>query len=558
MYKNKEYGVWKMKSDPSDMISEALNETYSYLKLSFKGEDLEKLKKQLLNIVGVEKHSFKESSDEAYTYEKIQEVLSALNEKESIRKSKGVYYTPPDVVKFIIKNTIKAVYGKLGTNELHDIVDLNEMSYQSFCNTKKILDPTSGAGEFLLAALEIKFDLLDNCVNSVTTGMINNILSTIYGNDINSESTDISKIRLFLCVLKRYGIKNCNSIENILNNNFTNQDAISAKPVFETGFDMIIGNPPYVEDRKSELLLSNKYGNIYANELVNAGELLNDNGAIGFIIPLSYVSTPRMKKARNDLFKLIPEQYILSYSDRPDCLFKSVHQKLCILIGKKCHGEKRIYTGNYQYWYKEERDVLFDKMVVVKNLLYHDDYIPKLGTNEDISIYKKIICRNNSEQLIQMPNGKKDSVYMNMRATFWIKAFRQVHNGSEYKQFSFDTQGKADYFSCLVNSSLFWWYWICVSDCWHITNKELKGFLVPIVDDYTLATTLAQNLEQQLEVTKEYVHTAQTEYEYKHKNCVKQIHEIDDYINALYGLTPDESSYIKNFAYRYRIGGGIK
>ena len=68
---------------------------------------------------------------------------------------------------------------------------------------------------------------------------------------------------------------------------------------------------------------------------------------MGFVIPLSYVSTPRMSKIREILHVYVPEQYILSYSDRPDCLFTSVHQKLCILIGKNKKIEKTIFTGNY-------------------------------------------------------------------------------------------------------------------------------------------------------------------------------------------------------------------
>lgn len=77
---------------------------------------------------------------------------------------------------------------------------------------------------------------------------------------------------------------------------------------------------------------------------------------MGFVIPLSYVSTPRMKKIRDVLFVHTAEQYILSYSDRPDCLFTSVHQKLCVLFGRNAETTQNIiYTGNYRYWYKEER-----------------------------------------------------------------------------------------------------------------------------------------------------------------------------------------------------------
>ena len=109
---------------------------------------------------------------------------------------------------------------------------------------------------------------------------------------------------------------------------------------------------------------------------------------------------------------------------------------------------------------------------------------------------------------------------------------------------------------CLLNSSLFWWYWICVSDCWHITQKELNGFKVPRINNYDRINELAQRLEDELENKKEYVGTKQTEYEYKHKNCTETIHQIDDVINQAFGLTEEENLYIKQFAYRYRTSGG--
>lgn len=538
----------------SNMICEVLNETFTYLEPGYDESEIETLKRVLLTLSGIKTFEFS-PKDKNHSYESIQDTLSSLNEKGSVRKSKGVYYTPLDVVRFIIDNSIGSIYGKLGTNCLHT-TDPNGIPYRSFCMSKSVLDPTCGTGEFVLASLETKLDLIDCHEKNVTKGMIKEIVSTIYGNDINNESTAITKIRLFLCVLKRYGLKKCYDIDDILNENFTNKDFISKTPDLGRKFDLIIGNPPYVEDSKSELNLAKKYGNIYANVLKNSSELLNDNGTLGFVIPLSYVSTPRMKTIRNELFQTISEQYILSYADRPDCLFKSVHQKLCILIGKNKKSNKQIFTGNYRYWYKEERENLFDQTFIVKNDFAVDEYVPKLGTHIDADVYRKVCHEGYRERLIDLSNGGNNTVYVNMRATFWIKAFRQNHIGAEYKCFEFQTAGMADYFSCLINSSLFWWYWICVSDCWHITKKELQGFMVPRIEDFTDVSRLAADLENKLEETKVYVGTKQTDYEYKHRSCTDQIHAIDDFIHEIFGLTDEEGLYIKNFSYKYRIGGG--
>ena len=538
----------------SEMLINALSVTNGYLVQNYSSSELKVIRDEIKEMVSSIPESF-ETVKQMYSYEEVQEVLSCLNEKESIRKNKGVYYTPSDIVRFILTNSIKFVFGKLKPNNLH-VMDLNGIPYGNFCYDKSVYDPTCGAGVFLLATLEIKLDLLDLHHAEVTKGKIQKVVSSVKGIDLNSDSIAITKIRLFLCVLHRHGVAKVKGLAKIMNKCFASYDFVSEKPNIENKYDIIIGNPPYVEDSKSESVPDKKYGNIYANVLENAALHLKPGGVLGFVIPLSYVSTPRMKRIRDELYNYVPEQYILSYSDRPDCLFTSVHQKLCVLFGKKRDIERTIFTGNYRYWYREERQDLFNTAEVVKNGFVMDDYIPKLGTKLDTSVYRKLTSKRTP--LIQLFENDGAPVFLNMRAAFWIKAFLNEHTGSEYKTFKCENVDYANFCMCLLNSSLFWWYWICVSDCWHITRKELLGFMVPDIIEFGETNRLAIELENKLEETKLYVGTKQTEYEYKHKECVAEIHQIDDYINALYGLTDEESLYIKNFAYRYRIGGGVE
>lgn len=538
----------------SEIIVEALTITCNYMYQNYSDKNYKILFNEILTIAGIDKFEF-ESDETIYSYEAVQKILSSLNEKENTRKTKGVYYTPIDVVRFILINTIKSACGKLKPNGLH-VLDLNDIPYNNFCFNKTVFDPTCGAGEFLVAALEIKLDLLDLHKANISKGNLKKIIRTIKGNDVNLDSIIISKIRLFLCAVQRQGVAKVSGLGIELNNSFESYDFVQETSTSEKSYDIIVGNPPYVEDSKSGLSPENKYGNIYANVLENSSKHLKQNGSMGFVIPLSYVSTPRMSKIREILHVYVPEQYILSYSDRPDCLFTSVHQKLCILIGKNKKIEKTIFTGNYRYWYSEERPELFNTVEVVRNLYGTDSYIPKLGTITDKDIYAKVI--NNESKLIDVMKGNQGSVYLNMRAAFWIKAFVNKHNGGEYKEYGCQSKEMANYIMCILNSSLFWWYWICVSDCWHITRKELIGFTIPQNSNFRETDRLAKLLEDKLEATKKYVGTKQTEYEYKHKECIDEIHEIDDYINTLYGLTEEESLYIKNFAFRYRIGGGVE
>ncbi len=546
---------------PTEILLDALRITNRYITQHYTGSQRKVIYTELRILTdGMEmpdnpgNYRFTDNS-----YEEIQLALACLNEKESIRKNKGVYYTPSDIVQFILTNSVKMGCVKRRPGSLSDM-DLGGVPHSAFCYRKTVYDPTCGTGVFLVAALEMKLDMLARHQVNATRGRIRQIVTTIQGNDLNGDSVAITKLRLFLCVLHRYGAAKARGVAQLLNACFTVCDFVTDAPDAGVRYDVIIGNPPYVEDTKSESIPEEKYGNIYANVLENAALRLKPGGVMGFIIPLSYISTPRMEKIRNVLYRHLPEQYILSFSDRPDCLFASVHQKLCVLFGRntgnKKTARKAIYTGNYRYWYREERRELFRTIEVVKNGFGTENYIPKLGNEMDICIYKKLTAKRTP--LMKLLRGGESNVYLNMRAAFWIKAFLGVHSGAEYRAFGCRDESRANFALCLLNSSLFWWYWICASDCWHITRKELEGFKVPRLQDYEDVNILAAALERRLEETKVYVGTKQTEYEYKHRDCVEEIHRIDDYVNALYGLDEEESLYIKNFAYRYRISGGVE
>ena len=138
-----------------------------------------------------------------------------------------------------------------------------------------------------------------------------------------------------------------------------------------------------------------------------------------------------------------------------------------------------------------------------------------------------------------------------------MKAFSFNIRSNSYKEYNIDKL-KIPFVLCLLNSSLFFLIWTIISDGWHITNKELSFIKIPHrIPKPQRWIELQKELETKLEETKVYVGTKQTQYEYKHRDCLEEIHAIDDFINAAYGLTESESEYIKTFAIRYRTSGGI-
>ena len=475
-------------------------------------------------------------------------ILHKLNEKTPEQKANGIYNTPNDVVDFIIANCIskKAESTYHGTKWLDDIVALDEFLESS------IFDPTVGSGEFLVRAFQVKVNHLRTFPEKPIDKIYLDVLSSLHGNDIDVLAIEICKVRLFFETVKYISRKSYKKAVDILNGNLTNYDFVNLDTNgYGKKFDLILGNPPYVEDSKSKITPNVKYGNVYANVLQNSIDLLNKNGKMGFVIPISYVSTQRMSKIRGYIEQNTAQQKVLNFADRPSCLFIGVHQKLTILIAKKGNEPHKVYTSGYNYWYKDERDSLYDKTALIENPFVNNVYYPKLNNKTDVGIFKKIHT-NNGDGIISLENDGIANIFLNMRACFWIKAFSFAFESKEYKGFAFDEDRKW-HILALLNSSLFWWYWIVVSDCWHITRKELSGFSIPekIFNSAELVE-LGQLLETELERTKVAINTKQANFEYKHRLCRGVIDKIDDCIATYYKITKAEIEYIKNFAKKYR------
>src|SRR5699024_3225622 len=129
-----------MKTELYALISNYINERY-------KEHEKRAIFSELATLIEM---SYLQSDNSELTksdYGSVQRRLSVINEKESIRKKKGVYYTPLDLVNFIINNTVKELYGVLTPDNLSDS-SLDAIEVEDFCFKKTCYDPTCGTGEF--------------------------------------------------------------------------------------------------------------------------------------------------------------------------------------------------------------------------------------------------------------------------------------------------------------------------------------------------------------------------------------------------------------------------
>ncbi len=265
-----------------------------------------------------------------------------------------------------------------------------------------------------------------------------------------------------------------------------------------------------------------------------------------------------MNPLREKLINNSEYLFVSNYADRPGCLFKGVHQKLSIIFfKKKLKSEPNLYTSKYFHWYTNEfEEDFFNKIKYYKNefLNFNGLGFIKIGNNIENSIIKKIFKKK--RHILENAFEGSHYIYLCQRLSFWNKCFLEKKESKEYKKINFISEKEKNVVMAVFNSSLFWFYWECVSDAWHLTSKELLNFKLDYDDmDDKIKNDLfhlAIKLEKDLEIKKVEVNTSQTSHEYKHKFSKDIIDCIDDVLSNHYNLTLKETNYIKNYNIKYR------
>ncbi len=327
-----------------------------------------------VNILG---HIFENSLSEIE--EVTQQINSGTVPQASKRKQDGVFYTPQYITKYIVENTVGHLCEEK-KRELNIVEDdyvsgqrrqlqtkkrlLNQLQqYRQWLLEITILDPACGSGAFLNAALQFliaEHKHIDEMEAKVTGSTIvfqdveNSILEhNLYGVDINEESVGIAQLALWLRTAKPH--RKLNSLnENIkCGNSLISDPAIAGEKAFnwqeefpqvfaKGGFDVVIGNPPYVrphylkDEMKKHLWNSfqtyERKADLYVCFMETALRLVKDKGFTSFIVSDGWLRLDSFEQIRK---YVLQNASVLQIVDFTKDVFESATVKTCIFVFQK-------------------------------------------------------------------------------------------------------------------------------------------------------------------------------------------------------------------------------
>lgn len=399
-----------------------------------------------VNILG---HIFENSLTE------IEEITNQLQEGAeptiSKRKKDGVFYTPQYITKYIVENTV----GKLCSNKKEELGIVEEEyfsdkkrqtstkkslldkleTYREWLKGITICDPACGSGAFLSAALQFlksEHQLINEMQAKVTGGGIafayfdNDILeNNLYGVDINEESIEIAKLALWLRTAQPF--RKLSSLNKNIKcgNSLISDPTIAGEKAFnweqefpevfeKGGFDIIIGNPPYINVEHIPTIDKEYYKQNYQSFFkrsdiftlfVEKGlcNISKKHGKIAFIIPSIVLNNLSYQPLRN-LF--LDNCWLQEVSYVGGAVFSDATVDTSILIFDKLGNEKitlkhavkffeptiQVVSSDYFKTFNNVISIGEEESGQITDKLFLSDYV---SIEECFNVFQGIVTGNN-------------------------------------------------------------------------------------------------------------------------------------------------------------------
>ncbi|HDV6322048.1 TPA: Eco57I restriction-modification methylase domain-containing protein [Burkholderia multivorans] len=348
----------------------------------------------------------------------------------------------------------------------------------------------------------------------------------------------------------------------------------------EGGFDVVIGNPPYVEvkDLKGAYQLAGyktqECGNLYAMCSERGLQIAHaSSGKFGFIIPIASICTDGYSTLKSE-FISAGKCFFSSYNDRPGRLFDGLeHIRLAIVLVHRSRV-KQAFTTKYNKWNTAAREYLFPTLRLQENevSLNWSGAVPKIGTSIEVDILQAV-TENSIPIGAEVKLRHAHKIYYTRKLSGFVQVLNFIPSitddagnerpPSELKEITFMDKNASLATLALLNSSLFYWFLTLYSDVRNLNKREVFGFPVKRLPEGTSIelANLASQLMTDFKRTSQILTMRYKKNGTLHIQCVypklskKIIDRIDIEYGRAIGLNDEQLDFIINYDIKYRMGG---
>ncbi len=448
--------------------------------------------------------------------------LETVLEGDLLHRQHGAHATSSDVARYMASNTIVPFLLAglaLPRGDLTELIaanrDLETLAqdwlasaeraelelFQQRLETLTILDPACGSGPFLIAALRVLEPLHVGCltrlgrpcsVEAIRRGIVQR---NLHGIDLQPEAVEVCRLRLRLELLGEPMPGDNLHVGNALASGGCGPPGNGHRGVHtpRSPFDVVLGNPPYLEMRQVDYVPEGfrcqDSGAIHALFVERGLEYLQPDGWMSMIVPLSLVSTQRMKCVQT-LLEDGRDVWYANFSWRPGRLFPAVNRAVTLFI-VSASGQPRTWTTGYVKWRSKDRPELMRRLAYVEAPRARSSFwVPKLSDECEWPLLEK---------LLRLPASVED--FLGSADRMDCRVYYRTDGGLYWKVFtdfapSFSCEGRSGHSTretwltvrepalvapliAVLSSDLFWWWYTITSNCRHLNPIDLHRFPLP-------------------------------------------------------------------------------
>ena len=298
------------------------------------------------------------------------------------------------------------------------------------------------------------------------------------------------------------------------------------------GFDVVIGNPPYVATKSIEYSLGrnvkNRYPDIYAHVLEKSMQVTSKIGRCGMILPLSITFSRDFVELRKNV-RTWGTSWLSSFDNIPAALFAGVSQRCTILVSAP--SEHTSFTTRLNRWRAQYRPSL---MANISYTAVPSDYevgsfgFPRLSGKQGESLLRlhwriaskastDVVVPSDSQGVLGFSPTARNfiSTYLEPPPTLDLdgRIIQDAASGSSLALASVELARAA---LAVTSGTACFWYWLTRGDGFHVTNSLLSDYLVPLSE-------LPDECQHKLELIGELLHESRNAALVFKKNAGKYV-----------------------------------